>query len=222
MSVRFAIVSMGRTGSTYLVGLLDSHPQIECRGELFGPGQAYEKSGLSEERFLAEAAFETDLPARGFKMPYDWILEYPKVIGILIEMDFRIIRLTRKNLLDHMVSSYLAGVNKDWSSKAEYKIQSLEITPYGFLDFASFSKNTDILLDKLFSRNPYFHLDYEDISDTAKQRDLLDFLDAPGRALRPSTIKARTEPLHRVISNYAELAAFFADSPYRYLFPAAP
>src|ERR1700733_1661572 len=37
LCMRFAIVGLKRTGSSYLINLLGGHPEIHCCGEIFNP-----------------------------------------------------------------------------------------------------------------------------------------------------------------------------------------
>ena len=95
---RFVIVTAGRTGSTRLRLLLDSHPEIRCHGEVFGgnlstlaePGspameEAEAARAASPARFMQERVFDAGAQrAVGFKVLYEQMFErWPGLIEAL-------------------------------------------------------------------------------------------------------------------------------------------
>ena len=72
-SVRFAIVGNPRTGSSHLVSLLDSHPDIACwDDEILDAGEEFDRSGFNDPRdFLVQRVFWVDAEAVGFKLLWD-------------------------------------------------------------------------------------------------------------------------------------------------------
>ena len=118
-----------RSGSTHLISLLDSHPEIATWGEFFYRGEAdavedlYTRSGATSEaeflkdfygyRWDANGAnlTETDpepplVRAVGFKLKYQQADVYPGVMKHLCqEPRAKAIHLVRKNLLAALVSS---------------------------------------------------------------------------------------------------------------------
>src|SRR5208283_4721755 len=72
-TVRFAIVGNHRTGSSHLVSLLDSHPDIACwNDEIFDKGEAFEQSSFCDPReFLRQRVFQVNSVAVGFKLLWD-------------------------------------------------------------------------------------------------------------------------------------------------------
>ena len=118
-----------RSGSTHLISLLDSHPQIATWGELFYRGEAgavedlYTRSlAKSEAKFLQDFysyrwdsnganLTESDpepplVNAIGFKLKYQQADVYPGVMDHLCqEPRAKVIHLVRENLLAAIVSS---------------------------------------------------------------------------------------------------------------------
>ena len=72
-SVRFAVVGNRRTGSSHLVSLLNSHPDVACwDGEIFSEGEVFDKSSYEKPRdFLVECVFKINAHAVGFKFLSD-------------------------------------------------------------------------------------------------------------------------------------------------------
>lgn len=124
---RFVLLSTQRTGSTWLVSLLDSHPQIRMYGELFhntsdplpygqqdfrrfaefrGEG----KTGAQRRRPFVTAHYLSELFGRegaeavGFKLMYNQVARLPEVVALLRLQRARVLHLIRENLLDVVVS----------------------------------------------------------------------------------------------------------------------
>lgn len=117
MSASFFVLFPGRTGSTHLCDLLDSHPQISCKYEAFAMLRS--ESGLQRQIRTADAAiarlqqiYAEAVPACGFKFKFPLQLEhYPEISEWLLERTatVRCIYLSRDNLLKTEVSRQNRG-----------------------------------------------------------------------------------------------------------------
>lgn len=211
---------MGRTGSTMLVSLLDSHPQIECRGELFRPDGDYQRHAhISRRAYLEQHAYETGLPIRGFKMPLDWILNHPGIFDDFRALGYKMIRLDRKRILDHFLSIRLAITNAAFDAGHEYSKPALEIDPWQLVKFVGARNVQTTILDRFSADFETLHVDYDELTSESCQRRLLDFLGAAPRALTAGTVRQRRESLRNSITNYDALAAFLRASPLASLLP---
>lgn len=119
-----------RSGSTHLVSLLDSHPEIACFSEIFFQGEGlasndlFSDSEVDEEETFLEHFFsyrwgpegsnivkqpqqQKLLGAVGFKLKYEQAARYPKVFQHLYKHKDRIkvIHLIRENFLSTIASS---------------------------------------------------------------------------------------------------------------------
>lgn len=206
MSTRFAIVCMGRTGSSLLVNLLNSHPDIECQGELFRPATAFSKfPGMSRREFLEKHAYEGDLPIRGFKMPFDWILDHPCIFDDFRHLGYKILRLNRRNALSHFVSIKLAQLNNNWGSRHPYSIGKTSVDAVELYQFIGSRHSCNTVLDRFSAPLECITLHYETIMAPQSHADVLQFLGARPHALTTDTIKQRSRPLAEAIENIAEL-----------------
>ncbi len=124
--ILFAIVTTQRTGSTWLVDLLDSHPGIRCYSELFlerGEGvpawggakdlmfwDAFrERTGPDLGAYLDRIARrDGDVRAAGFKLMYGQAGAHPDLLPTLAVRGGRVVHLVRANLLDVHVSRMVA------------------------------------------------------------------------------------------------------------------
>lgn len=215
MAGPFAIVCMGRTGSTLLVELLNSHPDIECRGELLGLQSGYvEHPGISRRTFLEQHAYSTELPIKGFKMPLDWIFNHPGDFDDFRELGYKIIRLNRRNALAQLVSIKLAQLNTDWGSKRQYTQQKTRVEPMELFTFVGAQSSYNAVLDRFSEPFQIAQVNYEDIMTRECQDRLLNFLGARPHALTTPTVKQRSGTLADSIENFAELNAALSKTPY--------
>src|SRR5687768_9238795 len=130
MQTYFAIVAIGRCGSTYLERLLDSHPQITCLSEVFNQSGAYPVgSERDAAAFIKSRLFGEARGVLGFKFPWQNRQENPGVLGAIRAMDFRLIHLRRRNRLDQYLSLALAQHNNVWGAQGAYPEQTIALDP---------------------------------------------------------------------------------------------
>lgn len=214
------IVSLGRTGSTLLTHMLSSHPDAEFHGELFAPmGWFEQQTRWSRREYVAHGAYGTDANLKGFKMPFDWLVNYPGVLDDLKAVGYKVVLLRRSNSMSHYVSMQLASKNADWSSRAPYANQKLQIDKWALVQFVMLVKALDFdVIPKLVAPMETHELSYESLQMQDVQDKLLDFLGIDRYPLSTPTVKARTRRLDEVVDNYDELKAFFTGSPLEPLF----
>lgn len=220
MAANFVIVSMGRTGSTLLVGLATSHPEVECLGEIISPhGKFSAFAPMSRKEFLERHAYETAKPIKGFKMPFDWAIKQAGVFEDLRQLGYRVIRLRRANLVAHLVSSKLAGVNMDYASQGEYAKQAITVSPWEFVQFVGYVSVANKCLDEMVEGFDIFDVEYAQLLNPVIHKRIVAFLGAKPFELTVNTVRSRTKPLQEVITNYSELSRFFRSSPYANMWP---
>jgi LPS sulfotransferase NodH len=131
----FVILCPSRSGSTMLVHLLRSHPQIWCNGEIFlndnkvgALAGEYRKKILNNKlllkklenelerdivKFTYKYAFDPqgkDLAGFKFKIDEYFIDEFRNIKNIIHQdTDLKILFLTRRNLLERYISWYVAN-----------------------------------------------------------------------------------------------------------------
>lgn len=107
------ILTIQRSGSEVLRNLLDSHPQIVCKSELFGrrPEGVEEPrwpEGTSDKEKLAflEGYFISTPtgPLRMFKLMYNHITKCDTAWEYIVKEQIKVIRLERKDLLRRVTS----------------------------------------------------------------------------------------------------------------------
>ena len=65
----FVIGFVGRVGSSHLEGLLNSHPEVQCRGEILSRMQLENSRETCRER-LDRLVHSSPKTASGFKLPW--------------------------------------------------------------------------------------------------------------------------------------------------------
>jgi LPS sulfotransferase NodH len=239
--IRFVVLTRGRTGSTYLLSLLESHPRIRVWGEVFGEARLrrhYIKARILANgpvRYLErcferkgwEAAAGIKIMYRHFETDYAlaWgIPELPKILAFLKKSkDLKIIHLKRRNKLKAIVSGKMAAATRQYIVTKEAKRAAgvqIELFPdeceQKFEQIANWEKT----YDESFEDHEKLNIYYEDLTaDTESEHNrVLDFLGVAKRRLRAKTIKQRVRPIHKVVKNYEELREKFVGTEWEEFF----
>lgn len=237
---KFLIVFLSRTGSNLLAARLSTHPDVLCHHELYNPNGIhralrYKGSDLSfgtmDDRARDPWAFAGRVYAFtggartvGFKLSpgqENWLL-----LSLLLNRKVRKIVLRRRQLLEAYASDKLATLTGEWSrnknapggTAAPKKAYGpITAEPAEFIRFVRkrklFYRLVAIVLTITGQRGLF--LDYEELSDTNRIRDVLRFLgvsdDVP---LADQTEKQNPETLEQRIGNYPELKQALAGTAY--------
>lgn len=193
---RFAIIGLKRTGSSYLVNLLGSHPQIHCCGEIFNrdgvnlrwpkamggrPAGREIESELKELRardpqeFLARVfAIDFGKPVLGFKIFRNH--NRPMLERILEDRAIAKIVHRRENGLARYASALAARAAGDSGRHAEKPLVEFDAT-----DFAAFHREHATFFDeterRLAAGGQPFHVSrYEELNVPSRLTAMLEFL----------------------------------------------
>jgi LPS sulfotransferase NodH len=218
---RFAIISMGRSGSTLMGKLLNSHPDITCLGEVISPNSIY---GLEHSRdeiftFLEETHFK-EFTTAGFKMPWDHIVGFPDVWGAFFKGNYQMIFLRRMNKLDQYLSVSLAQKNNNWESRTHYKAQQISLNCSGLLNFIQNAQLIDNVLWAMCQRLSVFCISYEEVLDVSKLFQLQEFLGVKKQSLTFSTVRSRSLRRRDSIINFDEISEALAPTPWVWMLNA--
>jgi LPS sulfotransferase NodH len=238
-NVKFVVLTSSRTGSTWLMELINSQPGVSAYGELFlneprsGPAIAF----LGDQPRFAE----TDAGARfsrpvavfkyldalygskkiaGFKLMYAQLRSYPEMLVYFAVRRVRILHLVRSNLLDVIVSDELARITGTSHTRAGKFGESPKVT----LDTAT-------LIDQLHRRRRTvqaarllialsgcrsIEISYERLlGESGELVKVCEFLSVPHISVVASQLGKRGTGLHRMaIANYDEVRATLESTPY--------
>jgi hypothetical protein len=217
----FVILCLGRTGSSYLVSLLDSSPQIRCFGELFAHGRGtlapeyapYWRSDPLE--YVAELTSSVSEREVGFKLPLGSIQAHPEALRLLEPRNLRVVRLSRLNLLALFVSRrLLASTRVPSSTRGEYGEATVRLDPKQCLAVFRRTEEHERYLDELADQRPVFRITYEELAAGRRLAELQSFLGVDPAPLRSQFKRLRTRSLAETIENWPEIESALRGSPY--------
>jgi LPS sulfotransferase NodH len=219
---KFVIFGYGRTGSSLLVSLLNSHEEIHCDSELF----LYRL--FSPERYLVckEKLHKKDV--YGFKLvtyqfktqnidqPIEFMLN-------LNESGYSIVNLRRRNILRQAISVIYAVHRKKFHHTKNQGFQATKIinldmqTLFGELKFI---EELIALEEQILCKIPFLRIYYEDhLSNEYRHQstvDLIaDYLGVPSFPVRTDLVKTTPYDFSSFIENHDEFSAVINQSKYR-------
>lgn len=229
-AVPFVILCLARTGSSHLVDLLDSHPEIRCYGEVLNR----KHRGATEEGWIGDS----DAPDAvshlggllagpgviGCKLPLNSLRDHPEVGSwIAGKSGVRVIRLRRANALSLLLSrKLLRATLVSQSIYGSYGAQRVRIEPSECLRALKRIEAEDAELDALARGHEAFDLDYESLNDASALNAVQEFLGVPPRQLSSRYARLRTRSFSETIENWRELSEALAKTRYAHLLDEDP
>lgn len=225
---RFVIVSGGRSGSTLLVDLLGSHPEITCDPELLNERfwRRLRRPLLWFVRALPRPYLEYKArralrSAYGFKLKTGGqVVHLGSTLSDLHHSGWKILHLRRHNAFQQTMSWCAAEVTGRWQSQANRPFTSnaaIHIEPRHFLQNLRTCLNDRKELDNLTASLPHLELVYEDDLQNhenwpALGQRISSWLGISPAPLTSQVIKTWSQPYHQVVENFAELVQAAKDS----------
>lgn len=228
--IRAVILTTQRTGSTFLVECLGSHPDIECAGEiLIGAPDAPRPQYRGRFKQLAKvAAIFTSgawLPARrmagfyaagsarvrAFKAMYNQ-LAHPFALRYLREnRDIRMLHLSRQNLLKNHVSRILMGKRDRVQAVSPVDAVRTHVDPQAAIAAMRATRARYEHFESLFREHARLPLTYESLFDgqhlnAATAARICEFLGVAPHPMKSKIVKLNPESLRDMVTNYDELA----------------
>jgi LPS sulfotransferase NodH len=214
---KFVVVTRARTGSNLLISLLNSHPQVDARGEMFR-----EMKGQSVESRLDRVFRRRPrrIEAVGFKIFYYHPLDdhHSQVWDRLCSMDdLYVLHLKRRNVLRTITSRKLAGSTDIWLDKGRGgSTKEKPAVRFSAKDLEeAFEQNEawEAACDERFRNHEMMQIYYEDL---VNGRDVLErtanFLGVRPYAMSSALRQQNPEQLAALISNFDELRLHFQAS----------
>lgn len=211
---KFIIISYSRTGSNFLVSLLNSHPNIKCDGELLGkvsPNPDYSK--------LLNNIFNVPKKTRGFKLFYyhPQNVENNQLLFETIQADksIKIIFLERTNLLRREYSRLKANQTNVWKvthpSKHSHDKTKIHIDINHLIATIDSVTNAENLYKQMYREHKHIIIQYEDIENNHRETiaKIFRFLDVHNHNANGNTIKQNPGMLIDLIENYNEIETYF-------------
>jgi LPS sulfotransferase NodH len=218
---KFVIFTVGRSGSTLLVSLLQSHEQIHCDDELF------KRKLFSPLRYLRYKSRLSPKSVYGFKLnTYHFRVqqtEHPEdFLREIVNAGYQIISLQRKDLVRQAIS-HMYALERD---KFHHNISQ------GNLDYEVFTVDLNALKselelfesyklqhEKLIAHFDCLQLYYEDdlLDETSHQRTVdrvADFLGVSSAPVRTNLVKTTPPKISDFVTNYDDVAEFLRSTVY--------
>ncbi len=193
---RFVILGQARSGTTYLQTLLNSHPDVHCRGELFDPWQIDDNGKKTKDLSVIEARdrdpiafFERMMRGEGLLLPSGWMgakilfQHNPLIFSDLIANDPELVILSvrRSNKLAQFASLQQVKKSGRWTdtgAAGRREVPKLTAHPFWAKAECNRLENEGFFLGHWLSGlpNPVLELDYASLPLPPTQAKVADFL----------------------------------------------
>jgi hypothetical protein len=237
MTQPFILLSTQRSGSTWVIDMLNSHPRITAYGELLledGRGKRYGgeldleffdeflevRIGQQRNESSREILFQylnkvyepsEDLQALGFKLMYGQFGAYPDLKDYLIGNEIAIVHLIRVNLLDILISKETAVRRNVFHYPAEERPQEVKVRldPGQILTRLEEQEREVERVKKRFTAFgiPYREIFYEELAADAAK--FIDVLEFLG--VRPLSFSLRSRLRRMNVLSQSELVSNYAE-----------
>lgn len=241
---RFVIVSLPRTGSTYLVDYLDAIEGVRCLSEIFHPNEIMLRHHQTSDPQLADKAVRDSDPI-GYLQRLEQEIDdcgwfgfkhFPRHSIKLLQhlcasRSWRKIFLWRENLLEQYLSFLLASAHFGQITWGRVPASEKVTIPPNILmdDFHTIEQNYMMIEEALMLSDPadVFPLEYHDLGRSEVMRSLLGFLGLPqerveqavartvGRAADGELAFERGPNAAARIANYDEIRQMLRRTRYR-------
>lgn len=221
---KFLIITRSRTGSNFLVDLLNSHPKIRSEGELF------RKFGRKTSREMWDTAFSrknNNIKYFGFKIFYYHPLDSDdKEFWEYIKEDknIRIIHLVRKNMLRTVVSRQIALKTSVWTNKKNKRSinpeeKSVVLNIEHCLNEFTKTKKSETEFRAEFKRDFMFELSYEDLIESTQEKmdEVFDFFNLEHVDVFSNYYKQNKESVDDLVVNYDDVKSEIEKTEWSYL-----
>lgn len=241
---RFVVVSLPRTGSTYLVDYLNAIDRVRCLSEIFHPNEIMLRHHRTDDPRLSDIPLR-DADPKGYLnrleqeiRDVDWFgfKHFPRhslklLQQLCADRSWRKIFLWRENLLEQYLSFLLASAHFGKITWGRVPDQERVTIPPGVLmdDFHTIERNYIMIEEALMLADPadVFTLEYHDLGRVGAMRGLLRFLglsddsiegalaETAGRSGSGGLKFERGPVAAERIANYAEICQVLRHTRYR-------
>jgi LPS sulfotransferase NodH len=230
--IKFCMFTTQRSGSTWLMDLLNNNPKIKVYDELFLNMKITSKWGDPNQVGFYECqnvlpgkrpwkiinylknlyTYEGKYDAIGFKLMYDHLYRKPEIIVNLLSEGYKIIHLVRDNCLDVIISYAIARSNKLFCTEKEFEPGKVYLEPKLLLKELKkqdFKVNLARILTAILP-NPSIYITYDNLvqNKDATLNSVFKFLDIPEveqNIVESNLKKINTQKHWEIIANYEEV-----------------
>ncbi len=220
---KFIIFGQGRSGSTLLKQLLNSHPEINCEGELLSLDDRYINNSLMLKLvhhmpflFFNYRKWISKNPVYGFTLLFYQYYPQKYMLNKLVEQGWKIILITRRDSLHQSLSHLVAKQTSVWHRRSDEKEKPAKVTidPEEFQHWISVLIKRDTIISDLFKGLDHFEVVYEnDLSQESlwpeSMSRVFDYLGTDNAPVKANLKKTYARPYAEIVENYSELAEVY-------------
>jgi LPS sulfotransferase NodH len=228
--VRAVVLTTQRSGSTFLVECLRSHPEIECSGEILngqpdhpvppfrGPLKKFKKAlriaytgAWMPGRWLDAFYSRGSAKVRCFKAMYNQLSRPFAMHYFDRNEDIRVIHLRRHNMLKVHVSTLLMDEREQLQATAPAEAVWIRVDPAKAIASMRKARAYYDSFDQAFAKHPRLQVAYEKLFDgpylqEETGRRICEFLEVPYHRMQSKLTKLNPDSLRDMVTNYDELA----------------
>ena len=230
-NTKFVIFGQGRTGSSLLVNLLNSHVEIDCKNEIYN-----RKRHVFNGRIWFPYLFLKGMEHRkkklvfGFKVKIYQLILHQKLnpndfLDHLVQKGYKIIYLRRNNFLNHALSGFIAKKRKAYHllKEEKYEPKLLEISKEELREMMLRKKQFQQQELECLNGRDYFEVIYErDLENSSSHQNtcdqLFDFLELKRVKVETVFQKVNKKKPEDILTNYSELIQYFKNTAFANFF----
>lgn len=228
--VRFLIIGLPRSGTTYLMSLLNSHPQITCAGEIFNPygivgvGEDYtdDQRTLGERdrapRFFSKRYFDELAQSESRAVGYKYMIGHNiRVLTDLPEQpDLKLIYIHRRNKLAQVSSLIKADKTQRWAQENvdRHVRKKINVPPERISHYWHEFETQDFLFTQWFQtlQHQKMTLEYRDMFKPDFKAKVCDFLGVePDFPVSSTLVKQGSNTILDRFENKAAIQDYFTN-----------
>ncbi len=221
---RFVLLFEGRTGSTFIMNALNSHPSIISEGEILVRKSAQEQNDIMRALY---GRSEAGIKAIGFKTKLRDIADTENFLTLLDEFDVKVIFMYRKNLiklaLSRLNAKRLFEHTGRWNQiKGENPLPPFAPSIEEFEQALEFRRQKEEELKEFMERitRPLMVRYYEDLLE---ERDVLfnnifSYINVPPADLQSNVVKNTDDDMRNILLNYDQIKEHYKGTEYEEMF----
>lgn len=225
---KFVLFLVGRVGSTYITGLLNSHPQILALSEeLSDLEEKGAKVQLERAHNILTPPLVGRVKVRGFNVKLAHTVDPQSFAQLLNEKQCKIIHMQRRNRVKAVISRIngqrLFDKTGMWGLFDESnRMPPLTVNLEQFDGYLKHREKMDQQMEE-YCKNlnlPLLSLYYEDLLRDEKEilNRIIDYLDVAHYPVKGTTLKITSDDLSKEITNFEELRGRYIGTEYELMF----
>lgn len=238
----FVVLGTQRSGTTFIRHCLNSHPEVNCYGELFTrnykANDSYYAFRVSDvgnrikhyiarkgmvSKFLDKTYKKEPEMATGFKLMYSEISKFPPRFPMIIKhlesIEAKAIHIVRRNVLKTLISRETAKKRKQYHAKEEILAVKVSLPVSTLIQNLTKISSENKFWQTAFPKESYIRVDYEDFVENKENESkrLLNFLAVKEDiVLSSKNVKLNPDSVEDLIENYNEVVTILTGTEHEW------